>query len=210
MTRPSMKATLCGLAASALAAGPGGMAASQPAAAPAQTPAAAPRLIGPLVPGVCLLSQQELIAGSKVGQATSARLRSLAQQAQTALDAEKSRLEKKESALNAQRGKLAPAQLQAQAQALNRSIQALQAEAGERSRQIDATRAKAFGGILQQAQPFISQVYAAHACGLLVSREVVLGGNLANDLTPEVLAALDAKVAPATFDLEPPAAAPTK
>ncbi len=210
MTKPSMKATLCGLATAALAAGHGGLAASQPATAPAQPPAAAPSLSGPLVPGVCLLSQQVLIADSKVGQAANARLRSLAQQAQTSLDAEKANIEKKERALNAQRGTLAPAQLQAQAQALNRNIQALQAEAAERSRQIDATRAKALGGILQQAQPYIAQAYATHACGLLVSREAVLGGNLTNDLTPEVLAALDAKAVPVPFDLEPPTSTPTK
>ena len=192
------KTTLCGVALLALLGARG---------ASAATPAP---LNGPLVPGVCLLSQEDLIERSQVGQAATARLRTLTQDVQTALDAEKARLERKGNALGDQRAALPPAQFQAQATALNQRAQALQAEAGERSRQVDATRAKALNHILQDAQPFIAQAFTAHGCGLLISRGTVIGGNLANDLTPEVLTALDAKVTPTPFDLEPPATSPAK
>jgi Skp family chaperone for outer membrane proteins len=205
MTRSPTKAALASLTTAALLTWSGAAAAQAPAPA-AQTPA----LAGPVVPGVCLLSQDQLIGGSKVGQAASARLHVLTQQVQTALDAEKAKLDKRAAALNAQRATLAPAQFQAQGQALNQRAQSLQAEAGERSRQIDATRAKVLSQIVQQARPYIAVAYGAHACGLLVSREAVLGGNMANDLTPEVIAALDAKATPLTFDLEPAVAAPAK
>ena len=99
---------------------------------------------------------------------------------------------------------MTPLALQAAGRALNQSAQALQAKATDRTQQIDATKAKAFGTILQQAQPFVAAAYAAHSCGIILAREAVLGGNLGNDLTPEVIAALDAKATPVPFDLEPP------
>ena len=59
--------------------------AQQPA--PPATPA--PALGGPEIHGVCLLSQQVLFATSKVGQAATARLKELAQQAQAEVDADR-------------------------------------------------------------------------------------------------------------------------
>jgi len=179
--------------------------ASAPAAAAstAVAPPPAPSR-GPLVAGVCLLSQDVLIGRSKVGQAATARLRELAAQVQANINAERVRLEARGKALEEKRATLTPLQIQAQSQALNQRGQALQAEAGERSQQIDATKTKAFNLVLQQAQPFVAQAYAAHACGLLFARETVLTGNLGNDLTDDVLAALNAKGTPVTFDLEPP------
>jgi Skp family chaperone for outer membrane proteins len=212
MRDDSLKATLLGLVAVTALAGPAAWAAppTAPAAPPAvvapptaaPAPPANPR--GPLVPGVCLLSQEMLIGQSKIGQAATARLRDLTQQAQANLTAEKARLEARGKALEAKRATLTPLQLQAQGQALNQRAQALQAEAGERSQQIDATKTRAYNLVLKQAEPFIAEAYAAHACGLLFARETLLTGNLGNDLTAEVLAALDAKATPVTFDLEPP------
>ncbi len=175
-----------------------------PIAAPPSAPVAVAAPNGPLVVGVCLLSQESLITRSKVGQAATARLRELAAQVQANLNAEKVRLEARGKALETKRATLSPMQIQAQGQAINASAQALQAKAADRSAQIDATKTKAFGQVIQQAQPFITQAYGAHACGLLLARETVLSGNMANDLTPEVIAALDAKATPLVFDLEPP------
>jgi len=185
---------------------PAGPAAPVAAAAPAPAAVAAvaaPPAKGPLVAGVCLLSQEAVITRSKVGQAATVRLRELAGQVQANLNAEKARLEARGKALNDKRATLTPLQMQAQSQALNQRAQALQAEAGERSQQIDATKARVFNRVIQQAQPYVTQAYAAHGCGLLFAREAVLTGNLGNDLTDEVLAALDAKATPTTFDLEP-------
>jgi Skp family chaperone for outer membrane proteins len=179
-----------------------------PVAATPAPPAAPPAPShGPLVQGVCLLSQESLIARSKVGQAATARLRELASQMQTNLNAEKARLEARGKALGEKRATLTPMQIQTQSQALNQRAQALQTEAGERTQQLDATKTKAFNLVFQKAQPFVAQAYAAHGCGLLFARETVLSGNLGNDLTDEVLAALDAKATPITFDLEPPRSA---
>ena len=219
MNKTSLKGALRGLAATvvlaapavraqapAVSAAPAPPAPPAAAAAPAPPVAAvtAPPAKGPLVPGVCLLSEEAVIARSKVGQAATARLRELAGQVQANLNAEKARLEARGKALGEKRATLTPLQIQAQSQALNQRAQALQTEAGERSAQIDATKTRAFGRIIETAQPYITQAYTVHGCGLLFARETVLTGNLGNDLTDEVLAALDAKATPVTFDLEPP------
>ncbi len=178
---------------------------AQPApVAPASTPVAAANADGPLVAGVCLLSQEGLIARSKVGQAATARLRELAQQAQANLAAEQTRLQARAKALEAKRATLTPLQYEAEGKALNQRVQSLQTEAGSRQQQMEATKTRAFGLVLAQAKPLVAQAYAAHGCGLLFARETVLTGNLANDLTAEVLTALDAKATPVTVDLEPP------
>jgi Skp family chaperone for outer membrane proteins len=205
LAAPAARAQAPATPASAAPAAPVALAAPAVAApgAPAvalTTPAASK---GPLIPGVCLLSQEALITRSKVGQAATARLRELASQVQANLNGEKARLEARGKALNDKRATLTPLQIQAQSQALNQSAQALQTKAGERSQQIDATKTRVLNRVLQEAQPFVAQAYAAHACGLLFTREAVLTGNLGNDLTDEVLAALDAKGTPITFDLEP-------
>jgi Skp family chaperone for outer membrane proteins len=206
MTRRSMKAALLGLAAAALVGLQDASAAGQTAAAPA----AAPSLTGPLVAGVCLLSQEELIGRSQVGQAAMARLRSLSDAAQAALEADKAKLERDGAALNGQRASLAPAVFQARGKALNKRVDAFQAQAAARQRQIEATRNKVLNRILETAQPFFAQAYAAHGCGLLFSRNAVLGGNLGNDLTAETITAMDAKATPITFDLEPAPAGPAQ
>ena len=71
-----------------------------------------------------------------------------------------------------------------------------------RGREIEATRAKVLAQIATHAQPVIATVYGQHKCGLLIDRNSVLGGNMANDLTPDVVKALDASISTITFNRE--------
>ncbi|MNR03700.1 hypothetical protein D3C85_1196110 [compost metagenome] len=56
--------------------------------------------------------------------------------------------------------------------------------------------------IANEAQSAIAQVYAAKSCGLLLDRNSALGGNFANDLTADVVQALDARLSTITFERE--------
>jgi Skp family chaperone for outer membrane proteins len=200
-----MKIWTMALAAS-LAGAPCAIAQTPPPAGAAPSPAAtAPinGLSGPEVPGVCLLSRDDLIGKSKVGQAATARLKTLAAQAQASVDAEKARLEARGKALEAKRATLTPEQFQTEGLAIQRRAQALQTDVGVRERQIEVTRVRAYGRVLEASQPFVATAFAAHKCGLLFAREAALGGNYGNDLTPEVLAAFDAKGTPISVELEP-------
>ncbi|MBV8684548.1 MAG: OmpH family outer membrane protein [Caulobacteraceae bacterium] len=185
-------------------------AAAQTAAPATTSPAPAPAsattlggLNGPLVPGLCLLSRDDLIMKSKVGEAAVARLKVLAGRAQTSIDTEKARLEASGKALSAKRATLTQQQFETEAAALQKRAQNLQTDVALRERQIELTRNRAYAQILEASDPFVSAAFGAHKCGLLFAREAALGGNFGNDLTPEVLAAFDAKGTPITVELEP-------
>jgi Skp family chaperone for outer membrane proteins len=184
------------------------MATAQSSAPPADAAAVPPITGGPVVPGVCLLSQRDLLARSRVGVAVNQRLRALAQQAQDQLDAERASIDTDARALAAQKASLSAADFQARQQALQQRAQAYQAHVQDRSRQVQATGLKVVSQISAAAQPIVADAYRSHNCGLLISRDTLMGGNLTNDLTPAVLSGLDARLPTLTFDLEPPAPQP--
>lgn len=189
---------------SALAVTPAAFA--QTPAAPAAAPAAEQPLGGSVVPGVCLLSREAIFANAAVGKAASARLNELARAAQGEVDAERKPIETEVKALEGQPDN---PQTRQKREALAKRWQALQDKAALASREIDATRAKALGRIAADVQPLIAQAYTAKRCGLLLDRNSALGGNFSNDLTPDVVKALDAKVQTMTFDRERLSTAPT-
>jgi Skp family chaperone for outer membrane proteins len=171
------------------------------AAQAAPAPAAEP-LGGPVVPNVCLLSRQAIFANAKVATAATTRLQQLATEAQTEVNNERAPLDKEQQAFQADFAKLTPEQRLQRQTALEKRIQPIRVKAEQRSREIEATRAKVLAQISDRAQPVIAEVYRTRKCGLLIDRNSVLGGNLANDLTPDVLTALDAKVTPFSFNRE--------
>lgn len=172
-------------------------AATLPAAAQ-QAPAARP-LGGPVIPGVCLLSREAVFANAAAGKAASARLQELAAAAQGEIETERQPLEAQLRALETQPDNAARRQ---RAEALASQWQTLQQKAAHASQEIEATRLKAMERIANEAQPAIAQVYAAKACGLLLDRNSALGGNFANDLTADVVQALDARLSTITFERE--------
>jgi Skp family chaperone for outer membrane proteins len=172
-------------------------------------PPAASVLGGNAIPGVCLLSREAIFANAKVGVAATARLQQLAKAAQDEIAAEQKPIDADVRAFQAEAGKLTPAQRQSREQALAPRVQAIQAKAQQRSREIEATRQKAMGQIAEDAQPVLAQVYKAKGCGLLVDRNSVLGGNMANDLTAEVVKGLDARITTISFNRETLPAAQT-
>ena len=184
------------------------------ATAQAQTAAPAPQqlLDGPLIPGVCVLSRDGVLANAKVGQAVTARLRVLAQEAQAEINAERQPLEAEFTALQAESAKLTLAQRQAREQALTTRLQPVQAKATLRGQEIEATRTKALQRVSAEILPVVVTAYGQRKCGLLIDRTAVIGGNMGNDLTQAVIQGLDARISTMTFNREtlPTAPAPTR
>ena len=166
----------------------------------AQQAAPAPALGGPAIPGVCLLSREAVFANAAVGKAASARIAELTRAAQAEVDQQRAPLEAEAKALAALGQDDAKAK--ARRDALATRWQALQGQAAHGSREIEATRAKALARVADEAQPVIAKVYAAHKCGLLFDRGAALGGNFSNDLTADVVTALDAKITTISFGRE--------
>lgn len=163
-----------------------------------QAPTAQP-LGGQVIPGVCLLSREAVFANAAAGKAASARLQELAAAAQSEIETERQPLEAQLRALETQTDNAARRQ---RADTLAGQWQALQAKAAHANQEVEATRLKAMERIANEAQPAIAQVYAARSCGLLLDRNSALGGNFANDLTAEVVQALDARLSTITFERE--------
>jgi len=178
------------------------------AAAPlgAQTPASGANRAGDLggnpVPGLCMLSREAVLANAKVGKAAVDRLKQISDQAQAEVDAQQKPVQDEIKAFQAVAPTLPADQRATRERALQAKLEPLQALANQRSREIDATRIKALQQVNDQARPIIAAQYKQHNCGLMIDRNMVIGGNYTNDLTPAVVQALDAKVSTITFERE--------
>lgn len=168
----------------------------------AQTPSADKPLGGSVVSGVCLLSRPAVLEHSKVGMAATRRLQDIARQVQSEIASDRQPIDAERQAYQADMASLTPEQRLAREQALGQRIKALQAKIALRDREIEATRAKAQGRIANEMRPVVEQAYQARGCGLLIDRTIVLGGNMANDLTPTVVQGLDARINTISFDRE--------
>ena len=162
--------------------------------AAAGSPAAETQLGGPVIPGVCVLSRQAVFDASVVGKAANAQFKALRDAAQGAVSGEQTKLVADAKALEASKASLSPAEYQSRQQQLAQRLQQLRAVAATDSRDLEATRQDVVVRISKEARPVIAQVYKDKGCGLLVSRDAILAGNPAMDITVAVVAALDAKI----------------
>lgn len=171
--------------------------------APVSSARAAEQLEGNPVPGVCLLSREAVFAQAKVGQAASKRLGELAEQARGQLANQRKPLATDIQSFQQKAASLSEAQRKQQGSALQKRMQTFQAQAGELNQRIELTRSKAMQQIGKEAEPLVASSYKSHHCGLLLNRDAVLGGNMTNDLTDDVVQGLDRKITTISFNLEP-------
>jgi len=199
---------LAGLAVCALI--PTGAAGAQTAGA---APAPPPLRHGPPITGYCVFSLNEVIGGSKVGQAVVSRLKVLGSQVNAELEPEATGIQTDERALESQQASLDAATLQARRANLELRIANFQKREQLRQQEIQATQQKQFGVIVKELDPIVRDVYQQRNCSVLVDADQ--GGvrilNPAMDLSPQFIAGLDAKIQTLTFDrehLDQPGAAP--
>lgn len=166
-------------------------------------PVHAANLGGKVVPGVCMLSREAVVAQSKVGKAARARLQQLAGQARDQLQKDREPLQKDIQAFQSKASSLSKAEREKQQNALEQRMKAFRSRAQELSERVQLTRSQVFHRISKDVDPVIASVYTRKGCGLLLDRDSVLGGNLSNDLTADVVAGLDKKISTIHFNLAP-------
>jgi Skp family chaperone for outer membrane proteins len=167
---------------------------------PAQEPLTAS---GPAIGGMCVLSEQGLVAGSLVGKSVAARIQQLAQQADAEINGQATSLQNDEKAFESARASYSQEQLQQKAAALQGRERDLQRLAQQRNQELDATRQKRIGEVLTNALPIIRQQVQQHNCSVLLEgSQVVLAVNPSMDLTSAVIQGLNAKITTLTFDRE--------
>ena len=154
-----------------------------------------------------------MLGGSSVGKAIDTRLQQINSQVEAELKTEATAINTEAQTLDTQRATLDPnafekrqADLQVRANAFERKRQ-------QRAREMQETQNKALGRFEQEMAPAITQVYQQKQCSLLLERAAVVLANPAMDVTPQVIAALNARIQTFTFDrerLDAPAAAAGK
>jgi outer membrane protein len=174
--------------------------------ASAQTAPAAPAAPavthGPALPGVCIFSSPRAVASSQVGKAVDARLKTIIQQVNAELTAERTGLDNEAKALDAKKATLAQDALEQQASALQVKANAWQRKGQLRQKEVEATEQKALSRVYQELDTPIKQVYQAQKCSILFDRESVMLANPSMDITDAVVTALDGRIKTLTFDRE--------
>ncbi len=186
------------LLALATAAGPA-VAQTRAAAAPA---AGAGITHGPVIPGVCVLSQRGAIGGSTVGRYVADRLQQITNQVRSEIGPEQTAIDNDARALQAQRATLDAASYQSRASALQARAAAWQQKVDLRQREVQETQRKALGRVAQELSPVAQQLYQQRRCSILLDGDVVIAVNPQMDLTPAAVAALNARITQFPFDRE--------
>lgn len=171
--------------------------------APAAAAPAAPVVThGPALPGVCIFSSPRAVAQSQVGKAVDARLKTIIQQVNAELTAERTGLDNEAKGLDAKKATMAQDALEQQAAALQVKANAWQRKGQLRQKEVEATEQKALSRVYQELDTPIKQIYQAQKCSILLDRESVMLANPSMDITDAVVAALDGRIKTLTFDRE--------
>ena len=171
------------------------------AARPAAAPAAAVTH-GPAIPGLCIISVNQAISASTVGQFVSQRMNQIVAQVKAELGPIDTAISADGRALEAARPTLDAATFQSRAAALSTRINALRQKADLRQREVEETEKKAVNRIGQQLDPIARQLYQEHHCSALLERGSVMIANPQMDLTAQAVAGLNAKIQQFAFDRE--------
>jgi Skp family chaperone for outer membrane proteins len=191
---------LTGLAGLALIPAGSAVSATAPGAAPAETPIAQ----GPPIPGYCVVSTNEVIGGSKVGQAVLARLKVLASQVNAELQPEADSIRTDERALEAQQASTDAATLQAKRANLELRVANFEKREQQRQQEMQATQQKQFAVIAKELNPVMITLYQQQHCSILVDGDAggVRIANPAMDLSRSAITGLDGRIQTLTFDRE--------
>ena len=189
---------IAGLAVSAIAAS------ATAAPPPAAAPAAAPLRQGPPIAGYCVFSINEVLGGSKVGQAVVGRLKVLGSQVNAELQPEADGIRTDERALESSQASLDAATAQAKRANLQLRVSNFEKREQQRQQEMQATQQKQVGIVLKELDPIIRDLYQQRGCSVLIDGDA--GGvrlvNPAMDLSGQAITGLDGKIQTLTFDRE--------
>jgi outer membrane protein len=187
------------VAVAALAAATGAL-----AQAPAPAAATAPPTHGAPIAGVCVVDLDQVVASSTVGKYVQQRLQQIQQQANAEVNGENTQLNNDAKALDAQRATLDQTTFEQRGTAIQVRANALQRKVQQRERELQVTEQRAIGRVVQESEGPVRQAYQQKGCSMLLQHQAVLGVfyNPAMDITPQVVAGLNAKIQQFPFERE--------
>lgn len=188
-------AMLAAVAATALAAQ---ASAQTPAAQPAQpnplaqalqAAQASPR--GPVVPGLCVVSRQQVLGTSQVGRYAAQQLQQIQNQVNTELTTAQQAAETEARNLQAQR---ATSGDQAFATAVNGLNQRLEQLLSVRSQEVQVTSQQVEQKLNEELTPVIIDAFNARNCSVLLDSDAVLMRGDSYDISNDVVTRLNARI----------------
>lgn len=161
-------------------------------AASAQTPAASNP--GPVIPGVCTINLEGVLATSNAGQAISRRMGELREQVAAEVGPYYQAVQTGLDSLQQSGASLPEAQRNQQAQQLRQRYEEAQQLEQTRQAELNYTGQQQLRTLATAAQPVIDAVYAERGCGLLLSADAVIQMNPAMDVSRLVVDRINAAV----------------
>ncbi|MES2833950.1 MAG: OmpH family outer membrane protein [Pseudomonadota bacterium] len=162
-------------------------------AASAQTQPANP---GPVIPGVCALNLEGVLASSVPGQAMSARMRELRQEVEGEVGPYYQAVQTGLTALQQGAAAMTPEQRDAQTAQLKQRYDEAQQLEEARSNELGYTGQEQLKVLAVAARPIIAAVYAERGCGILLNTTNIIEMNPAMDISEAVLQRVNAQVQP--------------
>lgn len=151
-------------------------------------------LNGPAIPGLCYMSDREVIGGSTVGRYYFSRLQQLGQQAQAEYDSQQTQLTTDAKAFEAARATLPADQADQRIAALNVRQRELDRLGALRQKELQATQAQGLQTIGHYIDPIVRQVVVERNCSVLLGDGGVDAVSASMDISPTVVQRLNATV----------------
>lgn len=163
-------------------------------AASAQTqPAINP---GPVIPGVCVLNLEGVLASSVPGQAMSARMRELRQEVEGEVAPYYQAVQTGLNSLQQGAAAMSQDQRDAQAAQLKQRYDEAQQLEETRANELSYTGQEQLRTLATAARPIIAAVYGERGCGILLNSTPIIEMNPAMDISEAVLQRVNAQVQP--------------
>lgn len=152
-------------------------------------------------PTLCTFSNSKMLAESILAKKSTARLQQLTNQVQAQLASDRKSLTADMGASKKVGKSLGAADRQSRQEALQRRQDELQRKSKQLDARIRYTRDQVTQAVDKRFNEAVEAAYANHGCSILLNRDVVLNGNPHNDLTPDVIKALNSESNTITFGL---------
>lgn len=159
---------------------------------------------GAPVAGVCVYSEEMVLAQSQAGASATQQLAKMQQSINAELKTANDALVSEARALEARKPSTPAAQYQQSATDLQRRAQAQDALTRTRGDQLVRTRDDAVRRIGTAALPALNASLTAHRCSIVLDKGRVYSVNAAMDLTPEVIQKVNASLPSLTLQLATP------
>jgi Skp family chaperone for outer membrane proteins len=159
---------------------------------------------GKPTPGVCFLSKQKVLDQSAAGAAANQRMEAIRNAVIQELSGERSAIAVDANALQADKPIISQTAYQQRAGALALREQSFETLQNTRNSQIARTRAMVTALLIRQMAPLLAQILSQHGCSAVFESSDAYAFTPTMDLTDDVIRAMDARLGPIAFGLEPP------